>query len=184
MDSKLSKKRTILLVLRAQAGDREAMDRLLETCQSELLGYLSKMLRNRADAEDVLQTTLMQAIKKIKWLQEPALFRPWVFRIASRNSFRIIKQTRRRNEVSNAEFIDVVPQPEIEQLAHQDLIEQIPAWLEKLTPKGREAVILHYRKGFTSQDVAGILGIPLATAKSRISYSLACIRKQINNNKE
>ncbi len=184
MDSNPSKKRIVLLVLRAQAGDRDAMDRLLEFCQSELLNYLSKMLGNRADAEDVLQATLLQAVKKIKWLREPAYFRPWVFRIASRIAFRNIKHTRRRKEVSNAEFIDAIPRQEFDNLVHQDLIEQIPAWLEKLTPKGREAVLLRYLKGFSNEEVAGILGISLATAKSRISYSLACIRKQININKE
>lgn len=184
MDNKPSKKRTILLVLRSQTGDRDAMDRLLEVCQSELLGYLSKMLNNQSDAEDVLQTTLLQAVKKLKWLREPAFFRSWIFRIASRNAYEVIRHSRRRKEFSNSEFIDAEPQKEFDHSAQQNLIEQIPSWLEKLTPKGREAVILHYLKGFTSEEVAEILGIPLATAKSRISYSLACIRKQINNKQE
>lgn len=170
-------KRQVLLVLRAQTGDREALDRLLETHQGELFGYLTKMLRDRTDAEDALQTTLMQVVKKLRWLREPAVFRSWLYRIASRTAFRIIEQRRRSNEQSNTEFIDEATTDEVEYSVSSELIEQIPEWLEQLTPKGREVVILHYLKGFTTEEVAAILDIPLGTAKSRISYSLACIRK-------
>ena len=92
------KKRLTLLVLRAQAGDREALDRLLEAHQGELFGYLAKMLRDHSDAEDAVQQTFMQAVKKLRWLREPEYFRPWVFRIASRIAFRMIKQ---RSQISN-----------------------------------------------------------------------------------
>lgn len=141
------------------------------------------MLRNHSDAEDALQQTLMQAVKKLRWLREPEYFRPWVFRIASRIAFRIIKQRQRTKEFSNAPFIDASTDVEFEESESVDLTERIPEWLERLTPKGREAVILHYLKGFTTEEVAGILNIPTGTAKSRISYSLACIRKNINHRK-
>ncbi len=180
MDSKFSKKRLALLVLRAQASDREAVDRLLEIHQGEVFGYLTKMLGNHSDAEDALQATLLQAVNKIRWLREPAYFRSWVFRIASRKAFQIIEQQKRRREISNAEFIDVVPQKEVDDSEQLDLIELIPEWLDRLTPVGREAITLHYLNGFTTEQVADILDIPLGTAKSRISYSLSCIRKQIN----
>ena len=183
MDNKLPKKRLTLLILRAQSGDRTAIDRLLEVHQTELFGYLMKMLRNRGDAEDTLQATLLQAVRKLTWLKNPASFRSWIFRIASRNAFRIIKRRQQQKEFSNAEFIDAATQPELCESPQQDLIGQIPQWLEKLTPRGREVIILHYLKGFTTEEVADILDIPLGTAKSRISYSLLCIRKQIDISK-
>lgn len=170
-----------MLVLRAQAGDRQALDRLLELHQSELFGYLTKMLPCQADAEDVLQQTLIQAAKKITWLREPNYFRAWVFRIASRMAFRVIKRNQRNREHSNEAYINEVADEEYMNSATAGLVEQIPQWLERLTPKGREAVILHYLRGFTTEEVAEILDIPVGTAKSRISYSLACIRKHLSN---
>ena len=181
MDNNVStKRRSTLLVLRAQADDREALDRLLQAHQGELFGYLAKMLRDHSDAEDAVQQTWMQAVKKLRWLREPEYFRPWVFRIASRIAFRMIKQRKRTKEISNAPFIDAATDLEFENSEMTDLTERIPEWLERLTPKGREAVILHYMKGFTTQEVAEILSIPIGTAKSRISYSLSCIRKHIH----
>ncbi len=179
MESNQSTKRQIMLVLRAQAGDRDALNRLLASCQQELFAFLVNMLRDRNDAEDVLQTTLLQVAKKLKWLRAPKQFRAWIFRIASRQAFKIIKSRQRSNALTNAEFIDQVLQPMTETTVHQDLIDRIPEWLQRLSPRGREAVSLHYLSGFTTEEVADILGIPLGTAKSRISYSLACIRKHV-----
>ena len=182
MDNDPTKKRLALLVLRAQSGDRQAMDQLLQSHQTELFGYLMKMLHNHTDAEDALQLTLLRAAKKVRWLREPAFFRAWVFRIASRVAFRIISQRQRKKEFSNPEFIDAASSEAKDESDTMELIGSISLWLDKLTPKGREAVVLHYLEGFTTEEVAEILGIPVGTAKSRISYSLACIRKQITPN--
>lgn len=180
MDNKKpTAKRLTLLVLRAQLGDREAVDQLLEAHQAELYGYLSKMLRAHFYAEDALQATMMQAVKKLRWLREPKYFRPWIYRIASRVAFRMMKQRNRAKEFSNTPFIDGAAELVVDDSEMSDLIEQIPKWLERLTPKGREAVILHYLKGFTNEEVAEILDIPVGTVKSRISYSLSCIRNQV-----
>ena len=183
MDDMSAEKRLTLLVLRAQAGDREAVDRLLETFQDELFGYLVKMLRDHADAEDALQASLLQAVRKLKWLHEPEYFRAWIFRIASRIAFRMIKRRQRTKEISNSTFIDEDPQQGVDDSEMTELIDRIPEWLDRLTPKGREAVILHYLKGFTAEEIAEILDIPVGTAKSRITYSLACIRKHFNHAK-
>ncbi|TWU58552.1 ECF RNA polymerase sigma factor SigH [Rubripirellula tenax] len=184
MDIDLSPKRLTLLVLRAQAGDRDAADSLLRVHQDELFGYLMKTLGDRSDAEDVLQTTLLQVVRKIRWLREPLRFRSWMFCIASRQVYRITKLQRQKHEFSNSDIFEEVSETELGDSQHQDLIMQIPKWLDRLTPNGREVIYLHYLEGFTSEEVADILGIPLGTVKSRISYSLACIRKQINHTKE
>lgn len=183
-DTKDLKNRQVFLILRAQSGDRQAFDRLLETVQDELFGFLVSMLRDSADAEDALQATFIQAFRKLSWLREPTLFRPWMFRIASRMAYRIMNKKRRGKEVSNIEsFDDVAITNSLDDSEKQELIERIPEWLDQLTEKCREAVILHYLKGFTADRVADILGIPTGTVKSRISYSLNVIRKHANHRK-
>ena len=157
------------------------MDHLLESHQEELFGYLQKVLGNHADAEDVLQQTMLQTTKKLRWLREPEHFRPWAYRIASRMAFRVLKQRQRKMEISNVERIDETETHSLDDGEHVEWIACIPEWLEKLTPKGREVVALHYLQGFTAEQVAEILNIPVGTVKSRISYSLTCIRKLINH---
>ena len=63
------------LVLRAQAGDREALDEVLRWIQGGLFAHLRRMLRNTAEAEDALQDTLLLVCRKLRWLREPSWFR-------------------------------------------------------------------------------------------------------------
>ena len=136
-------RRMTLLVLRAQAGDREAVDRVLQIHQDSLFRYLLKMLRDHSDAEDSLQKTLLQMAKKLRWLRNPALLRAWAFRIASRVAYRTIKKRTRQRELTNLAMIDEFPHAETDRHNANELTERIPEWLDSLTPKGREVLILH-----------------------------------------
>src|SRR5438067_321049 len=69
-------------VLRAQCQDREALEDLLRSVQPSLRRYLSG-LAGSSDADDLLQDVLVIIVRKLGMLDEPKLFRPWSFRIAS-----------------------------------------------------------------------------------------------------
>jgi DNA-directed RNA polymerase specialized sigma24 family protein len=86
------------LVLRAQAGDREAPDALFRSIQEPLFRYLQKMVGEPDLARDILQEVLLRVYSKLSWLREPALFRAWSFRIATREVSRHLgrKQARER----------------------------------------------------------------------------------------
>lgn len=73
-----------LWVLRAQCDDREALELLLDSIQAPLLRYLRGLVGRDAADDDVL----VLIFRNLVWLEDPALFRPWVFRIASRAAFR------------------------------------------------------------------------------------------------
>ena len=171
-----NRRRTELLVLRSQAGDHDAMDRLLQSHQDSVFRYLTRMLGNRADAEDALQMTLMQVVRKIRWLRNPSLFRPWIYRVSSRMAYRILRSRQKNHEVSNDGELQSVAVQEHSESPDADLLECIPDWLDRLTANGREVLILHYMNGFTTEQIAEILQIPAGTVKSRVSYALSCIR--------
>ncbi|MBO0726930.1 MAG: hypothetical protein J2P52_15105 [Blastocatellia bacterium] len=74
-----SAKEEIWLILRAQAGDREAFDRLFRLLQEPLYRYIFSLTGARAMAEDILQEVFLLIYRKIRWLREPELLRPWVY---------------------------------------------------------------------------------------------------------
>jgi RNA polymerase sigma-70 factor, ECF subfamily len=86
------------LVLRAQSGDREALDELLKSVQGPLYGYVFSLVRERPLAEDILQEVFFRVYRKLGWLREPELFRAWAYRIATREAFRHLRRERRRAE--------------------------------------------------------------------------------------
>src|SRR5215813_853813 len=81
-------------VLRAQCGDREALELLLRSIYPSMLRYLQGLVGG-SHAEDVLQDVLLVVTRKLGWLVEPNLLRPWAFRIASRTGFKHLKRERR-----------------------------------------------------------------------------------------
>src|SRR5215831_12593820 len=81
-------------VLRAQYGDREALELVLRAIHPALRRYLQGLV-GASDADDVLQDVLIAVARKLGGLAEPELLRPWAFRIASRAGVRHLKRERR-----------------------------------------------------------------------------------------
>jgi len=124
-----------LWVLRAQAGDTAALDELLKRLQEPLYRYLLSLVRNHHLALDVLQDVFVLVTRKLYWLHEPRAFRPWVYRIASREGLRRLQRERllAKRVVSEA-VLDSVPITEPEEVAHAELLERLPALLEQVSP--------------------------------------------------
>ena len=168
------------LVLRAAAGDREALEQLLSTTQPRLLGYIANLV-GRTAADDVLQDSLLQICRNLKWLRDPELFVPWAYRIASRACFKLLKRDRRFPAADEAAVsVDEaawVWQPD------RQLFSDLPDLLEKISPGSRAVLTLHYLQDLTLAEAAAILEIDVGTAKSRLAYGLSCLR-QIVKGKE
>ena len=66
-----------LLVLLAQTGDRGALEQLLRDTYAPLRRYITRLV-GAALADDILQETSLQIFRKLPFLREPAVFRPWI----------------------------------------------------------------------------------------------------------
>ena len=162
-----------LWVLRAQCGDREALERLLVDVQPALARYLASLV-GPADAEDVMQEVLLQIYRKLAWLRAPELFRPWAFRIASRLAFRHLKRKRRLPQEVGEQALDTIPAAAEPPTAGE--LAAIPA-IAGVSPASRAVLNLHFQHDLTLAEVAVVLDIPLGTVRSRLAYGLAVLRK-------
>jgi RNA polymerase sigma-70 factor (ECF subfamily) len=170
------KTQTKFLVLRCQVGDKEAFNGLLASVESRLFAYVRRVAGDTELAKDILQDVFLIIYRKIGWLNDPELFLPWAYRIAMRETFRVMKKKRREvyfDEETFAETAAESGEPEFE----PELIERIPATLEKVSRLSREVLILHYLEGMSIAETADILDVSVGTAKSRLAYGLAQIRK-------
>jgi RNA polymerase sigma-70 factor (ECF subfamily) len=162
-------------VLRAQCGDREALELLLRSVQGPLGHYACSLVGPFAD--DVLQDVLIIVCRKLRRLDKPELFRPWAYRIASRVAFRYLKKQRRWPEQLPDDFVlEEIPAPDkppsAERLQH--LLNT-----DGISPASRAVLFLHFQEELSLQEVAAILEIPLGTVKSRLAYGLTALRKQL-----
>jgi RNA polymerase sigma-70 factor (ECF subfamily) len=162
------------LVLRAQSGDSAACDELLREIERPLHRFIAGIVPEHA--QDVLQDVFITIVRKIAWLNDASLFRPWAYRIASRAAFRLLKKQRGRAEEplveTAAEIATEVGEPDPWQR------ERLLANVARLSPASRAVVTLHYLDELPLADVAAVLDISLGTVKSRLAYGLAQLRKE------
>lgn len=181
MGKEADQKHEIFLVLRSQSGDRAALDELLKRIQAPLYRYISRLSGDETFAEDILQEVFLLIYRKIGWLREPKLFRPWTFRIASRETFaRLKKEKRWKDQAREDEVLDNVPAAEIPERYDPDLIRKIPVLLSATSPASRAVLILHYIEELTLAETAEILGISTGTVKSRLAYGLETLRRAVS----
>jgi RNA polymerase sigma-70 factor (ECF subfamily) len=167
-------KQEVQWVLRVQCGDQEALELLLRGVQP----LLHRFLRGRAGpdlADDVLQEVLLIICRKLAWLREPAVFRAWAYRIASREAFRRLKKQRRLlEEPSEESALEEIPATAIPADAVAEHVN-----LDGVPPASRAVLTLHFLEEMTLPEVAVVLEIPLGTVKSRLAYGWNVIRKQL-----
>jgi RNA polymerase sigma-70 factor (ECF subfamily) len=175
-----SGKQETWLALRAQAGDREAFDRLFRLLQEPLYRYIFSLVGARAPAEDVLQEVFILIYRKIRWLREPELLRPWVYRIATRKAFKHLKRERRWTEKAEDEsaMFDL-PAPSRGEMAPEIGAQLVAQLVERLSPASRAVIVLHYLHEMPLAEIAEVMGVALGTVKSRLAYGLDLMRRQL-----
>ncbi|MBA2708459.1 MAG: sigma-70 family RNA polymerase sigma factor [Gemmatimonadaceae bacterium] len=167
------------LVLRAQAGDREAMESLIRRAEPDAARYIDHLMGSADDHQDVLQVVLLTIVKKVTQLHDPRLFRAWMYRICSRESFRALRAMREWNAMVD-EGMDPDATPSA--IALEDRILDsidIPAMLGRLSLASRTVVSLHYLEGLSQREIAEALGLRIGTVKSRLAYGLAQLRSDV-----
>ncbi len=166
-------------ILRAQLGDRKAWDKLLRCTQPWLYRYLQQVLKDSYSAEDVLQDVLLLITRKLSHVHSPQLYRPWVYRIATREAFRYLRHRRNyRDSTLPDENVVIAPSSEHRPPTPEERA-QLHDNIDKLTPNIRAVVTLHYIEDMSIAATAEILRIPPGTAKSRLAYGLEVLRNQL-----
>jgi RNA polymerase sigma-70 factor (ECF subfamily) len=169
-----------LLVLLAQSGDRAALEQLLCEAYAPLRRYIDRLV-GAALADDILQETSLQIFRKLPFLREPAVFRPWTFRIASRIAFSHLKRARRWQPLDDAPPASlIVPSPNLGEPPDDALM----TLLDRVSPASRAILLLHYQQDLSLEESAAILDIPIGTAKSRLHYGVTTLRKHLTSERK
>jgi RNA polymerase sigma-70 factor (ECF subfamily) len=169
-----------LLVLLAQTGDRGALEQLLHGAYGHLRRYITRLAG--ADlADDILQETSLQIFRKLPFLREPAVFRAWTFRIASRIAFSHLKHARRWQPLDDAPPENLTT---INASLGEPPDEAFLTLLDHVSPASRAVLLLRYQHDLSLEESAAILEIPIGTAKSRLHYGVTTLRKHLTSERK
>lgn len=171
-------------LLRAQSGDREALDDLFKSVQTPLYRCLRALVGDPALTEDVLQDVFVLIYRKLGYLREPELFRSWCYRIATREAFRALRRERRWSALVRDEAVlDNQPAAAPDESIDPGLMARLPALVAVVSPASRAVLVLHYLEEMSLREVAVVLGLSPGTVKSRLAYGLSSLRRAVAGKK-
>lgn len=164
-----------MLVIRAQAGDREALSRVLEWLQPGLRRYLRAIAGTTA-SDDLAQDTLIVVYQKLEWLEDPSAFRAWAYKIAHRLA---LKELRRQSRFEHLDEDWAMQTNKSSRNLHETFNWGIDleAAIVNLPTATRAVLTLRYGADLAIAEIASALEIPAGTVKSRLAYGLNSLRK-------
>jgi RNA polymerase sigma-70 factor (ECF subfamily) len=150
--------------------DREFETRLLETSTLAFRVAFS-VLRHQQDAEDVAQEAFAKAYRSFRQLRDRGRFRAWLVRMTWRAALDRQRANRRRNARElPADMPDLAAASDSSatRTSTHDAMSALWAAIDELPEKLRIAIVLASIEGHDVREVAGLLGIPEGTVKSRL----------------
>ena len=166
-------------VAAARNGDTLAFERVVRATQGLVSSIAFAAVRDRTLSEEVAQDALIVAWRKLPQLRNPAAFLPWL-RELTRNlaTSRLRAPVHRTELLSIDEFESLVAQAAGpgESLQREREAALLASLLEELDADLREPLLLFYREGESSQQVAALLGLSDAAVRKRLSRARQALR--------
>ena len=149
-----------LLVMDAQEGDRQAMQKLVGRWQKRLWQHAYRLTCDTEAAWDVTQQSWLGIIKGLRRLHDAANFKAWAYKITTNKSIDWIRRREAEKQIS------------IEEIQDQEHKEKkdtgIRELLEKLDMRRRAVISLYYFEQLSIPEISTALSIPKGTVKSRL----------------
>jgi RNA polymerase sigma-70 factor (sigma-E family) len=153
--------------------DRVAFDDYVRIRSHALLRAAQTLTGNRADAEDLLQATLVKAYQSWERVDEPAALDSYVRRVMA-NTHISGWRKRRVDEYSTDEVPDSPSAGDA--TSDSDLHDVVQRALDRLPRQMRAAVMLRFYDDMTEPEVAAALGVTVGTVKSTVARAVAKLR--------
>jgi RNA polymerase sigma-70 factor (ECF subfamily) len=181
----VSREREKGLIDRARAGDVSTLRELVDLHKDRLFGFIWRMVRRHHDAEDICQEAFLKAFASLDSFSSQYRFSTWLFTIAYRIC---LNQMRRKRPVTGELDLSALPHEsldvpgaslESEEAGHVKAL--VWSAVDRLSPPQRATVLLFYRYEVNCQEIARVLGLPVATVKSHLHRARNRLREMLES---
>jgi RNA polymerase sigma-70 factor (ECF subfamily) len=178
------------LVERVQAGDKQAFGLLVAKYQRKLMRLVLRLVRDAAEAEDVVQEAFIKAYRALPAFRGDSAFYTWLYRIGVNTAKNwLIAQSRRAptsTEVDSeeaetyddADLLRDVDTPE-RLLMSKQIAEAVNAAMTVLPEELRTAITLREIDGLSYEEIAEVMDCPIGTVRSRIFRAREAIAQKL-----
>jgi RNA polymerase sigma-70 factor (ECF subfamily) len=181
-DGSISRSREGDLIHKAANGDKDAYRQIVERHQRRLFLSAFEILRNREDAEDVVQEALARSFFSLKSFRGGSSLSTWLQRIVFNLAIDLKRRVRRRGgePVIFEEGVTVAadsafegggsdnPEALLRQKEHRERMMRV---LDDLSDEHRQTIILREFEGLSYDEIARATGVSSGTVMSRLFYA-------------
>ena len=178
------------LVARAQQGDKQAFELLVEKYQRKLARLLSRFIRDPAEVEDVTQEAFIKAYRALPAFRGDSAFYTWLYRIGINTAKNYLMAMGRRAPTSTeveaeeaegfeeGEQLRDINTPE-SLLLSNEIAETVNKTIEELPEELRRAIQMRELDGKSYEEIAQEMKCPIGTVRSRIFRAREAIAEQL-----
>jgi len=155
------------LIVRAQAGDPEAHEAIVNHFSAMVFRLISRFFRTREDVEDIAQDVFLKVFARISQVRPDENFPGWLARVTVNTCYDELRKTRRRKEAMEAYGPEIAAEqavnpPEMDSLGKARLA------LQRLDPKLRIPLVLKEVEDMSVEEIAKTMGLTQTNVKVRL----------------
>ena len=162
------------LVLRAQGGDRDAFEQIVNVSFDRSHGVAMRLLRDSQLAEDAVQQAMVNVWRDLPRLRDPARYDAWSYKLLVRSCYAEYKRAPKWMPAIE-EGSPTEPRGGDPYGAVVDR-DQLERGFRRLSMDHRAVIVLHHYLDLPLEEVGRVLGLPTGTVKSRLHRALTEMR--------
>jgi RNA polymerase sigma-70 factor (ECF subfamily) len=161
------------LVVRFQQGDEQAFDVLVDRHRRRVYSLVCR-LAPPGDADDLAQEVFLAAYRALPGFRCDARFSTWLYRISVHVCSHHLRRRRWETDELDEGMPDLEPDHDPERRAlSSELKDRVQRAIDALPYKLRLVVVLRDMHGLSYEEIAGVVGCPVGTVRSRLHYATA-----------
>ncbi len=167
------------LLSRSRAGDLDAFDGLVLHYMDRAYAVALRLMRQREDAEDLVQDAFLQALQSLDRFEAGRPFGPWFFRILVNRGLNLRRSRKVRATEEMPEDVPAPGETPARLLERAELRDRLCAAIEALPERERLVIELFELEGFDSAQIAEILEMPRGTVRWHLHEARRALRERL-----
>lgn len=175
------------VIARAQAGESSALEELIRNIVPHIERQLVRYPVSDEDRRDLLQTTLLQVVRRLASFRGDSSFSTWLFRVTANEALMLMRSQRRHRaklvEGVDLEDLSSLPiarsassEPNDVQAAKSQRESFVREALAELPEDYRDVVVAHYHEDLGLQEIAEKLSVSESAVRSRLHRARTRLR--------
>ena len=166
-----------ILIDRLRAGDRGAVEEIVERYKRPVFAFIIRMIGNRETAEDLFQETWLRVVRSAGSFRGDAKISTWLFRIALNLCRDHVRRAGKYTEIPLDDIEPLTCGPGIDPIRMLQA-EEVKSMVMELPVKMREVIVLRFYHDLDDREIAAAVGCPAGTVKTRYHRAVNILSKK------